>query len=221
MVKGKDKDDVNMRISPSHQDTDFRYPLSIEDKIVLLEDRILGWKLNIAEQVINGQRDSDGAIIKEPIQHAEFATLDILFSYFEMIGKYEAGYADEYESKSHFKEGAYAVFPVLKMPLPPPVIGVQGVVRPIADEVLDLLYKGVRCGLYHAGVTNSKIVLTGGVEHPLSFDIQNKMLIINPHLLVDAIKTHFAGYITRLQDSTNEELRINFEKRFNYDNGIG
>jgi len=210
-----------MRTSPSHQDTDFRYPLDIEDKITLFEDRVFGWKLNIAEQVINGLRDSDGKIIKEPIQHADFATLDILFSYFEMIGKYEAGYSDKYESKSHFMSGVYAVFPRLQMPLPPPVFGVVGVVRTIADEVLDLLYEGVRCGLYHAGITNNRIVLTGGEQHPLSFDIQNQMLVINPHLLVSALKTHFAGYITRLRDSANEELRINFEKRFNYDNGIG
>jgi hypothetical protein len=209
-----------MRISPSHQDADFHYPLNIDDKITLLEDRVVGWKLNIAEQVINGLKDSDGNVIKEPIPHAGFATLDILFSYFEMIGKYEAGYADKYESKSHFMAGVYAVFPNLNIPLPSPVIGIVGVVRTIADEVLDLLYEGVRCGLYHAGITNNRIVLTGEAQHPLSFEIQNQMLIINPHLLVSALKVHFSGYVSRLQDVSNNELRRNFEKRFNYDNGI-
>jgi hypothetical protein len=106
------------------------------------------------------------------------------------------------------------------MPAPPPALGVVGEVRTIADEVLDLLYEGVRCGLYHAGITNNRIVLTGGAQHPLSFDIQNQMLIINPHLLVSALKVHFAGYVAQLRDASNEGLRKNFEKRFNYDNGI-
>jgi hypothetical protein len=209
-----------MWISPSYRDADFHFPLNIEDKITLFEDRILGWKLNIAEQVINGQVEPDGNVLKSPIQHAGFATLDIVFSYFEMIGKYEAGYVDKYESKCYFKEGAYSVFPQLKLPTPPPAPGVQGVVRTIADEVLDLLYWGVRCGLYHAGITNNKIILAGDEPHPLAFDLQNQMLVINPHLLVPALKTHFAGYISRLRDAANVELRANFEKRFNYDNGI-
>lgn len=209
-----------MWISPSHQETDFQSPLSIENKITLFEDRILGWKLNIAEQVINGQLDENGNHSREPIQHAGFATLDILFSYFEMIGKYEAGYADKNKSGHYFIAGVYSVFPNIKMPPPRPTPGVQGVVRTLADEVLKLLYDGVRCGLYHAGITNNRILLTGEAQHPLSFDIQNQMLVINPHLLVSALKSHFSSYIARLRDAGNSGLRNNFEKRFDYDNGI-
>lgn len=210
-----------MWISPSYQDTDFLYPLNIENKITLFEDRILGWKLNIADQVINGQKDFDGSILREPIQHSGFATLDILFSYFELIGKYEAGYTDKYKSEFHFIAGAYSVFPLLKLPTPLRVNGVQGVVRTITDEVLDLLYEGVRCGIYHAGITNNKVVLVGSAEYPLSFNPQNQILVINPHLLVLALKVHFVGYISRLRDEVNKVLRTNFEKRFDYDNGIG
>jgi hypothetical protein len=209
-----------MWISPSHQDTDFHSPLDIEDKITLFEDRILGWKLNIADQVINGQKDSSGNMLREPIQHAGFATLDILFSYFEIIGKYETGYVDKYESKSHFRQGVYSVFPQLKMPTPPSVLGVQGIVHTIADEVLDLLYEGVRCGLYHTGITNNRILLTGSVPNPLAFDLQHEMLIINPHLLVPALNTHFASYVAKLRNDENSVLRANFEKRFDYDNSI-
>lgn len=93
----------NVWLSPSYHDTDFSLPFSLEDKITLFEDRILGWKLNIADQLINGSQE------KSPIRHSGYATLDIVFSYFEMIAKYEAGFTGG-ESKKYFKQGVYSVF---------------------------------------------------------------------------------------------------------------
>ena len=80
-----------MWISPTYQDSDFPVPHSIDTKITLFEDRALGWKLNIAEQIINGKKKADGSEERPPIQHSGFAVLDIVFSYFEMIAKYENG----------------------------------------------------------------------------------------------------------------------------------
>ena len=42
----------NIWLSPSYQDTDFPFPHSLDTKIALFEDRALGWKLDIADQLI-------------------------------------------------------------------------------------------------------------------------------------------------------------------------
>lgn len=204
-----------MWISPSWQDTDFEQPLSIEDKITIFEDRTIGWKLDIADQAINGSED------KTPIPHSGYAAMDIVFSYFEMISKYEKGYAQIGQSEKHFKLGVYAVFPWMKQhQVQTNIPGVVGQVKSLTDYVLDLLYKGVRCGLYHSGITNGRIVITSGIYEPMALDLQNMVLIINPHLLVPAIMAHFNTFISRIRDPNNRELRKNFETRFDFDTTV-
>jgi len=72
-------------------------------------------------------------------------------SYFEMIAKYENGYAKTRRSEEHFRLGVYSVFPELRnFQASANVPGVQGNVVSIVDCVLDVLYEGLRCGLYHS-----------------------------------------------------------------------
>jgi len=87
----------NIWLSPSYQDTDFPLPHSLDTKITLFEDRVLGWKLDIADQIINGGQE------KSSIRHSGFAVLDIVFSYFEMIAKYEDGFTGR-KSEEYFKK---------------------------------------------------------------------------------------------------------------------
>lgn len=208
-----------MRISPKYQDTDFQQPISLDDKITIFEDRTLGWKLDIADQVINGVKRPDGTIERLSIPHSGYATLEILFSYFEMIGKYEDGYTDYWESEKYFKEGVFSVFPNLKQSqVKAKMPGVTGKVISMIDFFLDNMYKGIRCGLYHIGATNNRVVLTGQTQHPFSIDPQNILLIVNPHLLAPVLKEHFASYIAQLRDTNNQDLRRNFEALFDFDN---
>jgi hypothetical protein len=210
-----------MWISKNFQDSNFQQPLSLDDKIMIYEDRVLGWKLDIADQVINGVKRLNGTEERTAIPHSGYATLDILFSYFEMIGKYEAGFAQEGKSKYYFKEGVFAVFPQLrqgKISAKPP--GVTGIVISMADFFQDIMYEGIRCGLYHAGATSGRVVLTGEIEQPFAIDPQNMLLIVNPHLLVPLLKEHFASYIARLREPSNQILRDNFEVRFDFDNQV-
>lgn len=205
----------NMWLSPSYQDTDFSFPLSLEDKITLFEDRMLGWKLNIADQLINGSQE------RLPIQHSGYAVLDIVFSYFEMIAKYEAGFTGR-ESKKYFKQGVYSVFPELKNispPAPAPLSPVGNIVS-LLDTVLDMMYEGIRCGLYHSGITNGKIFLTGEIKTPIAFELQYQMLIVNPHLLVPKLKIHLHDYVGRLRDANNTDLRTKFEVRYDFDTRV-
>jgi hypothetical protein len=207
-----------MWISPSFQDTDFKQPLSVDDKITIFGDRTLGWKLDIANQIMNGKKGADGSVEQPPIQHAGYAALDIVISYFEMIAKYEDGFAKAGKSEDYFKSGVYLVFPEFKQPPPPAnVPGIQGKVVSLVELVLDLMYEGIRCGLYHSGITNGRIMLTGEIQTPMAFGLQNQILIVNPHMLVPKLIAHLADYIKRLRDVNNADLRAKFGARFDFD----
>jgi hypothetical protein len=207
-----------MWISPSYQYSVFQKPHSIDTKIILFEDRALGWKLNIADQIINGKKRDDGSEERPPIQHSGYAVLDIVFSYFEMIAKYENGFTKPKDSEKYFKLGVYSVFPEFKnIPAPVTPLSPIGIVVSLEDIVLDLMYEGIRCGLYHSGITNGKIMLTGEIQTPMAFNLPNQVLIVNPHLLVPKLKTHLKDYVGYLRDVNNTDLRSKFEARYDYD----
>ena len=205
----------NIWLSPSYQDTDFPFPHSLDTKITLFEDRVLGWKLDIANQLINGSQE------KSPIRHSGFAVLDIVFSYFEMIAKYEDGFKGG-ESEKYFKKGIHSVFPEIRIfpPSAPRPLSPVGNVVSLVDTVLGLMYKGIRCGLYHSGITNGKIFLTGEITTPIAFELQNQMLIVNPHLLVPKLKEHLQDYVARLRDVNNTDVRTKFETRYDFDTRV-
>jgi hypothetical protein len=205
----------NIWLSPSYQDTDFSIPHSLDTKITLFEDRVLGWKLEIADQIINGSQE------KTSIRHAGYSTLDIVISYFEMIAKYEAGFTGR-ESEKYFKQGVYSVFPEFKhiSPSTQTQLTPVGKLVSLIDVVLGLIYEGIRCGLYHSGITNGKIFLTGEIKTPMAFELQNQMLIINPHLLVPKLKIHLQDYMGRLRDTNNTDLRTKSEVRYDFDTRV-
>ncbi len=195
-----------MWITPKYQDTDFSWPLSIHDKITIFLDRTNGWQLDIADQCINGKREPTGGIISKPIPHSGFAVLHIVFSYFEMIAKYQAGFIGTGKSEYYFKQGVYSIFPQLKTEP-----------SQIVHNLLDVLYSGGRCGLYHSSITDPRIILTGAIKISIAFDAQRSKLIVNPHLLVPALKAHLKNYGERLRDVNNSSLREKFERRFDFD----
>ena len=74
--------------------------------------------------------------------------------------------------------------------------------------------------LYHSGITNGKIFLTGRIETPMASNLQNQMFIVNPHLLVPKFKLHLPDYVGRLRDTNNIDLRTNFEVRYDFDTRV-
>lgn len=195
-----------MYISPNYQDTDFVGPLSVDDKITIFSDRTYGWQLDIADQLINGKRGPDGGIIVKAIPHSGFAALSIVLSYFEMIAKYRDGFRGKGKSESYFKQGVYSVFPQLKT-------GPSQIV----DSLLDVIYSGGRCSLYHSAITNRQIILSCDTKVPMGFDPHKSILEINPCLLPPGLEAHLQDYVKQLRNVNNSLLRENFEKRFDFD----
>lgn len=195
-----------MWITPKAQDTDFTWPLTLEDKITIFLDRTSGWQLDIADHCINGRRNARGELVAEPIAQSGFAVLHIVLSYFEMVAKYQDGFMTNGKSEYYFKQGVYSVFPHLKNEN-----------SSMVDSLLNILYFGARCGLYHGGMTDHRIVVTGEISYPMILDMPAPRLKINPALLVPALKTHLAEYGCQLRNPENAALRRNFKKRFDFD----
>jgi hypothetical protein len=194
-------------VTPKRRFKDLPKEITLNDKIEIFYERIDGWKFDIADQLINGRvvKDERGNISVEGSPHAAYAVLNIVLSYFEMIAKYADGYLDMHESEPYFKKGVRMVFPES-----------ETANQDSVETLLDTLYHGARCGLYHVGLTYTNIFLEGGEAPPISFR-SNGTVYLNPHKLVQTMRAHFNSYINQLRDVNNLDLRQNFEKRFDKD----
>ena len=181
-------------ISPSFTTDDFpNGPGTIEEKLKVFADRVRGWQLDIARETIKQNGDSG------------FAVLHIVTSYFEMIAMYING-PGLMGSQKYFKAGASSVFPELETEK-----------KRHVRWFLRSLYKNLRCGLYHQGMTRTGIVLTGNTTQPYRFkDLGSgaSRIIINPRLLVEHLCNHFDSYVKTIEDASNASERANFEAMF-------
>lgn len=182
-------------ISPRFTTDDFPDgPKTIEDKLKVFEDRVRGWQLGIALQTIERDR------------HSGFAVLHIVTSYFEMIAMYIGGPALMMGSKRYFRAGVMAVFPELAREK-----------KRHVRWFVNSLYKNVRCGLYHEGMTRTGIVLTGDTTQPYRFEdlgSGTSRITINPKLLVEHLCNHFDSYVKTIEDASNASESANFEAMF-------
>jgi hypothetical protein len=166
---------------------------TIDDKLKVFADRVDGWQLKIARDLI----ERDG--------HAGFAVLHIVTSYIEMIAMYVNG-PGLMGSKKYFEAGAKSVFPELHKEN-----------RRHVRWFLKSLYKNLRCGLYHQGMTRAGILLSGDPRQPYEFhDLGSgaSQIVINPKLLVDHLSNHFTSYVSTISNPANMSERARFEAMF-------
>jgi hypothetical protein len=197
-------------VTPKHMRSDFPFSLSLDQKITIFFERVDGWQLSIADQIVNGIKDKNGKIIHFPLPDSAYAVLSIVWSFFEMIAKYESGYIGIDKCRFYFKKGVRSVFPDLE----------KEYSQPLVDEVLNVLYDWVRCRLYHCGFTDPKVFVRNDIRVASMVLTKQKKLIVNPELLVPALRKHLEEYIERLRAVGNIQLRKNFEKRFDFENAL-
>lgn len=196
---------MKLWVTPTRQQSDIPSPMTIDDKIGFFVEAVNGWYLNIADICINGRIDESGNQVEKAIKHSGFAVLAMVMSYFEMIAKYQAGYTGR-QSKVYFRKGVLTVFDEL-----------NDHPESVVDDVITLLYDGVRNSLYHAASTSPRIIITGDIRFVIGLeDRLQPRLIINPHLLPGKLRKHLLNYESQLRDEANVQLRNNFEKRFDY-----
>ncbi len=183
-------------ISPKHMSDDFPGGMKLDDKIEVFIARVEGWQLGVAKEMV-----------EKGVSHRGFALLHVVTSYFEMIAKYQAGYVGSSKSEEYFVAGVRDVFPVL-----------ANWPQQFVSNVLDALYGGVRCGLYHAGMVKGKVALSGDLPAPMVYHVGENTVWIDPDKLVDALLAHFAEYADKLRNPGNVDLRTKFQARLDLDN---
>lgn len=188
-------------VTPKHKMSDFKFPLDLEQKIVVFFEQTDGWQLDVARRIIEGVKDKDGKNID--FSESAYAVLNIVFSFFETNAKYQDGYVGIGKAKFHFKEGVKSVFPKI---------------RDHPEEFPDMLYSYCRCGLYHGGFPDTRIFLRTDI--PTSLGFKSRQLQINPQRLVLDLRDYLKSYVEKLRDAHNTEARRNFETRFDYLNKL-
>lgn len=183
-------------ITPHHLDADFTWPLCLEDKITIFQERVSGWQLDIADACINGKLPQ--------MRHSGWAVLMIVFSYFELIGKCRVGAEDSEKSEERFRIGLEDVFP-----------GLTTMPARLRGEIVAILYGSGRCGFYHNGMAQQRIMISADYSYSISHSPSGAVLI-NPHRLVPELKKHLQRYVAELRDPANTDTRRNFEKSFDY-----
>lgn len=118
-----------------------------------------------------------------PLQESGYAILSIVLSYFEMIEEFSTGQSSERASADFFIRGFKKVYPA----------------TPLTDtQIRNSIYKLVRCGMYHDGMTKSQTRLSRHFVE--GFAVIGSEVHVNPAKVVEEIKGHFARYVGRLRN---------------------
>lgn len=183
------------KLSPKYDTTKLQEP-TLEDYIDVYEDQIDGWYLSYAKRM-----HSD--------EHAGFAALQIVFSYFEGHAVFYRGEDSNGQSKRFFHNAFLSVFPELRT--------YGGITPELLDRTISSMYEDGRCGFFHSGITRKRFMLRDGepiirIEIDPSTRQQVVGVFLDRRKFVDRVCQHFETYIARLRDPAETELRANFEK---------
>jgi hypothetical protein len=195
-----------MWISWKHQTSDFQSPLTYEEKVEIFYEQTLGWQLHIADLIANGGTTFEQLNTSQPgykvpsIRHSGFAVLHICVSYFELVGSVVSS---ETSSTKRFHAGVKEVLPEM----------FKGTSED--DTVLQLLYKGARCGLYHSARPGAPVGLgQPDNEMAIAYDRGSRKVVISPERLPKVFKAHLLELKTKLMDPANAGFRQRFQTRF-------
>lgn len=202
---------MEIAISPLSTNITCPLPHDFATKVRLFWERFHGWKLEIAQKILNGYQSDDGE--GHPgIPHSGYAAMDVMFSYFEPLGKYLDGYldpGDNGKSGYYFKEGVRNVFQF------------SGYNPADVDKLLGVLWGGIRCGIYHAGQTKHGVLISGTTPEAIRFAVSDEIIIVNPHKLAEGLIWHVTDYRDRLlREGETSQLGKNFIARYDYDNPL-
>lgn len=172
-------------------------PGAFGDWVDIWEDRIWGWQLEHAERLLGQGHD------------AAFAALHLAVAFVEPYEVFRAGESSDGKSRRFFKSGFSRIFNASQPPLTPAQL----------DAAADALYTEVRCGLFHGGMTGTKVYVSNavsGIEVQLAPSTNTvRQILLNPESFVRGIVREFRQFVARLRNPADPEylvLKANFEK---------
>ena len=186
--------------SRSHRVGEFGANPTLDQKIEIFSERVLGWQIDVAEemsrQFFEALAMSDEG---KPMRHCGFAVVSVIFSYFETIAQYLQGASSHRQSVDFFECGFRSVYPASGF-----------------DEYqIRTIYANIRCGMYHSGLTRPGVNIYEGHRPTVQYDSEGRLLL-NPFTLIQDVKQHFFDYVARLRNGSEPELRQRFETVFDW-----
>ena len=159
-------------------------PQNVDDKITIYERQVKEWFLDRAQSLCK-RKDNN------------FVVVMIATSYIEGVEQYRNGEESNGNSKRFFSSGMKRIF---NLP-------------DITDAQLSALYKHLRCGLFHNGMSGDAVVLSRKFTEAISISSRDT-IDINPRKFLNAIIQDFEHYIDDLMNENNAELRNHFDRIF-------
>ena len=195
-----------MWVTWKHERADFGLRLTYEQKVEVFFEQTLGWQLHIADLVANGGialgefKSGQHGYQVPKIRHSGFAVLHICLSYIELIG---ALVQSNRQSSIRTFEAGLRVIPGLIDP------------SAIDADLVERLYDGARCGLYHEGRTRPGVGLGQPPDgHAIAYDRRGKAIGISPERLPRILTAHLEEFRGELLDPSKSHLKQRFEERF-------
>jgi hypothetical protein len=181
-------------VSPHFTEADKGSTPDNDALIEVFRDRIDGWQLSIAEEMLRQIEDSP---LYPAMKHAAYALISVVFSYFEMVGQLVKMPGKKTGATDDFVAGFEDVYPAWK-----------GRTRDI-----ETVYDRIRCGMFHNGYTKRGVYIDG--DYTVTFELKSGIVQLNPHTLVRDLRKHFTALTTRLEIKTNSNLRSNLIELLN------
>lgn len=126
--------------------------------------------------------------------NAGFAVLMIAVGYLEGNQQYRNGQSSAGQSRQFVVQALRRLVPAL------------------SDDDANAFYSGVRCGLFHDGITKAGVFINHFLDAPVART--ERGLEVNPAALLQAAKADFAAYIDLVLSATEVSLRSSFERRW-------
>ena len=126
-----------------------------------------------------------------PFKQSGYVILSVASAYFEMIQQFIDGKESEGHSVDFFMRGFKDVYPDPQW----------------TDTSIKKIYKIVRCGMYHGGMTKINCHLSRYFQP--GFHLCGNEIHVNPAAVIREIRWHFERYVESLKN--DQTRRANFE----------
>lgn len=185
-------------------------PRSLVDMLDLFECRVDVWQFGPAVAML---KKIEADRVEQPSSvwtHAAYALLNIVFTYFEMLGKtLNPDSKARGSARIDFLHGFCDVYPEFR----PASGGLTDTSVPDVKEFRDR----ARNGIYHLGYTKGNLFIWDEPSRPDFFvDRQHRdhVYYVNPHGVTRTIVAHFPGFMNRLRHSPPGSPELERFRRF-------
>ena len=161
-------------------------PNNLDDKIKIYEREVNGWFINPALLSLHNDSFLNS-----------YLALMVCMSYVEGVEQYRQGSHSRNKSKQFFISSINRIFP-----------------NKYSNKNIEKLYREVRCGLFHNGMTEGSITFNNTYPDSIKFENSKKLIRVNPSQLLLEIKNDFQQFINELKIQTNTEARTKFNRMF-------